>query len=222
MESILSFLRLLAQNNNREWFNDHKKLYQSSLDQFREFVASLLNGMVQFDPTLGDLVPKDTIFRIYKDVRFSRDKSPYKTHFGSWMAKGGRKSTDAGYYFHLEPGNSFMAAGIHMPPREHLNLIRQEIVFNPGAYLEVIHDPAIAGGYERGGREDMLKKGPLGYPKEFEHLEEIKYKHYIFSKSYKDTETVKEGFSRNVADDFKGLLPLVNYLNHAISFSGNE
>ena len=112
MESILTFLRSLAHNNNREWFNDNKKIYQESLEQFREFAAQLLNGIAKFDPSLGGLVPKDTIFRIYKDVRFSKDKSPYKTHFGCWMTKGGRKSTDAGYYFHLEPDNSFMAAGV--------------------------------------------------------------------------------------------------------------
>lgn len=222
MESILSFLRDLAQNNNREWFNEHKKNYQESLDLFREFAAELLTGMVQFDPTLGDLVPKETIFRIYKDVRFSKDKSPYKIHFGCWMTKGGRKSSDAGYYFHLEPDNSFMAAGVYMPPKEQLKLIRQEIVFNPGAYLEVINNRVISKGYERGGKEDILKKGPAGFPKDFEHLEEIKYKHFIFSKNYKDSEIFKKGFSQNVVADYQGLFPLVNYLNLAMSFSGNE
>jgi len=222
MESILSFLRTLAQNNNREWFNDHKKNYLESLEMFREFASDMLNGIVKFDPTLGDLVPKETIFRIYKDVRFSKDKSPYKTHFGCWMTRGGRKSTDAGYYFHLEPDNSFMAAGVYMPPREQLNLIRQEIVFNPGAYLEVINNPEILKGYERGGKEDMLKKGPVGYPKDFKHLEEIKYKHFIFSKNYKDSEISEKGFAQNVIADYQGLFPLVQYLNHAMSFSGNE
>jgi len=237
MESILSFLRTLAQNNNREWFNDNKKIYQNnnrewfndnkkiyqdSLELFREFAAEILTGMVQFDPTLGDLVPKDAIFRIYKDVRFSKDKSPYKTHFGCWMTKGGRKSTDAGYYFHLEPDNSFMAAGVYMPPKEQLNIIRQEIVFNPGAYLEVINSPVISEGYERSGQEDMLKKGPAGFPKDFEHLEEIKYKHFIFSKYYKDAEIIGKGFPQKVVADYRGLFPLVNYLNLAMSFTGND
>ncbi|MEN8229680.1 MAG: DUF2461 domain-containing protein [Bacteroidota bacterium] len=222
MEFILSFLRSLAQNNNREWFNDNKKVYQESLELFRGFAAELLAGIVQFDPTLGDLIPKETIFRIYKDVRFSKDKLPYKTHFGCWMTKGGRKSTDAGYYFHLEPGNSFLAAGVHMPPKEQLKLIRQEIVYNPEAYLKVINNPVISKRYERAGKEDMLKKGPAGFPKDFEHLEEIKYKHFVFSKNYKDSEIVEKGFLQNVVVDFQGLLPLVNYLNHAMSFTGND
>ena len=222
MDTILTFLRSLAQNNNRDWFNDNKSVYQESLELFREFVTDLLKGLVQFDPTVGDLVAKDTIFRIYKDVRFSKDKSPYKTHFGGWMAKGGRKSTDAGYYFHLEPGKSFMAAGVWMPPKEQLSLIRQEIVFNPSNYLEIINNPSLIKSYERGGKEDMLKKGPIGFPKDFEHLEEIKYKHFIFSRYYKDVEVQKNGYSQKVVSDYQGLLPLVNYLNHAMSFTGNE
>ena len=222
MESVIAFLRSLARNNNRDWFKDNKKSYQESLEIFRAFAAELLTGMEKFDPSLGGLASKDTIFRIYKDVRFSKDKSPYKTHFGCWMTKGGRKSTDAGYYFHLEPDNSFMAAGVWMPPKEQLSLIRQEIVFNPDAYLKVINDPVINKGYERGGREDMLKKGPMGFPKDFEHLEEIKYKHYIYSKNYKNEEILTKNFPEKVVQDYQGLFPLVQYLNLAMSFTGND
>ncbi|MCK5136362.1 MAG: DUF2461 domain-containing protein [Bacteroidales bacterium] len=222
MDSIISFLRALARNNNREWFNDHKKTYQEALELFRGFTGEVLTGIVRFDPSLGDLVAKDTIFRIYKDVRFSRDKTPYKTHFGCWMTRGGRKSTDAGYYFHLEPDNIFMAAGVYMPPKEQLSLIRQEIVFNPAAYLEMINDPGIKKGYERTGKDDMLKKGPAGFPKDFEFLEEIKYKHYIYSRKYSEPEIREKDFAQKLTTDFKGLFPLVNYLNHAMSFTGNE
>jgi uncharacterized protein (TIGR02453 family) len=138
------------------------------------------------------------------------------------MAKGGRKSTDAGYYFHLEPGNTFMAAGVWMPPKEQLTLIRQEIMYNPSEYFKIINDPLIGKVYERGGKEDMLKKGPAGFPKDFEFMEEIKYKHYIFSKNYENKEVIKSGFVENVTRDCKGLYPLVEYLNHAMSFTGNE
>ena len=167
MQSVLSFIQELTENNNRDWFNANKSRYQESLEIFRGFAGELLKGITSFDPSVGDLLPKDTIFRIYKDVRFSKDKLPYKTHFGCWMAKGGRKSTDAGYYFHLEPGKSFMAAGVWMPPRDQLNLIRQEILFNPEPYLELITNPEMKNYYERGGKEDMLKKGPAGVPQGF-------------------------------------------------------
>lgn len=222
MESILVFLKALAQNNNRDWFTENKKNYQESLELFRSFTAKLLTGITEFDPSLGDIVAKDAIFRIYKDVRFSKDKTPYKTHFGAWMCKGGRKSRDAGYYFHLEPDNTFMAAGVYMPPKEMLDLIRQEIIFHPTAYLEIINDPQIVNNYERGGLEDRLKKGPAGFPKDFEYIDEIKYKHYIFSKNYEWAEILKDDFSQKVIDDFRGVYPLVEYLNHAMSFTGNE
>ena len=222
MEQILSFLGSLAGNNNRGWFNDNKNVYQDALDRFRGFIHDVLNGITQLDPSLADLDAKDTIFRIYKDVRFSKDKLPYKTHFGAWMTKGGRKSTDAGYYFHLEPGNCFMGAGVYMPPKEQLQLIRQEIVFNPSSYLDLIGDLILKQGYERGGSEDKLKKGPAGFPIDFEYMEEIKYKHYIYSKYYKDTDVLKENFIESLVADFGGLIPYVNYLNNAMSFTGNE
>ncbi len=222
MEPVLDFLKVLEKNNNRDWFTENKKRYQESLELFRGFIEKLLAGIVEFDPSLGNVVAKDTIFRIYKDVRFSRDKSPYKTNFGSWMARGGRKSDDAGYYFNLEPDNTFVAAGVHKPPKETLDLIRQEIIFHPDAYLEIINDPGIADNYERGGKEDMLKKGPAGFPEDFEYMDELKYRHYIFSKHYDRGEVLKAGFSGRVIDDFRGLYPLVEYLNHAMSFAGNE
>ncbi len=221
MEKAYDFLRELAKNNNREWFHAHKDRYQESLEMFREFAAKLLEGIVQFDPALAGLDPKETIFRIYKDVRFSRDKTPYKTHFGCWMARGGRKSTDAGYYFHLDPEGSFMAAGVHSPDREQLNLIRQEILFQPGAWLKVINDPMINKGFERMA-EDKLKTGPVGFPKDFEHIDELKYRHYIFMKRYGEQEVIQPEFTKLLAQDYRALYPLVEYLNLAMSFTGNQ
>jgi len=222
MKTVLAFINELTENNNRDWFNANKPRYQESLEIFRGFAGELLAGISRYDPAVGNLEPKDTIFRIYKDVRFSKDKLPYKTHFGCWMAKGGRKSTDAGYYFHLEPGKSFMAAGVWMPPKEQLNLIRQEILYNPDSFLKLINTSTMKAQYERGGKEDMLKKGPAGFPKDFIHMEELKYKHYIWSRSYSDSAIQKQGFTSSVVDDYKGLFPMVSYLNLAMSFTGNE
>jgi uncharacterized protein (TIGR02453 family) len=222
MKTVLSFLKALAKNNNREWFNDHKKQYNESLEIFRGLTEDLKNGITAFDPSLSATSSKDAIFRIYKDVRFSKDKSPYKTHFGCWLTKGGRKSTDAGYYFHLEPGGSFIGAGVWMPPKEQLHLIRQEIQFHPEQYLDIVNNPEISGNYERGGKEDMLKKGPAGFSKDFPHMELLKYKHHIFSKNYTDSEVVKPGLAHRLAGDFRPLYPLISWLNHAMSFTGNE
>lgn len=222
MLTVLNFIKELTENNNRDWFNANKGLYQESLEIFREFAGRLITGISAFDPSVGNLDPKDTIFRIYKDVRFSKDKLPYKTQFGCWMAKGGRKSTDAGYYFHLEPGKSFMAAGVWMPPKEQLNLIRQEIMYQPESYLELVKRLSMENYYERGGKEDMLKKGPAGFPKDFKYMEELKYKHYIWSRSYSDSAIQGKEFAPEVVKDYEGLFPLVSYLNQAMSFTGNQ
>lgn len=222
MQKALDFISELTENNNRDWFNANKARYQESLEIFRGFAGELLNGISTFDPGLGNLEPRDTIFRIYKDVRFSRDKLPYKTHFGCWMAKGGRKSTDAGYYFHLEPGASFMAAGVWMPPAEKLKLIRQEIMYQPEPYLELINAPEMKKHYERGGKEDRLKKGPAGFPKDFKYMDELKYKHYIWSRNYSDSDINQAGFAGSVVKDYQGLFPMVSYLNHSMSFTGNQ
>ncbi|MCP4310560.1 MAG: DUF2461 domain-containing protein [Bacteroidetes bacterium] len=222
MDQIFAFLNDLARNNTREWFTENKGRYQESLEQFREMATSLIAGISSFDPTLDGIDAKQSIFRIYKDVRFSKDKSPYKTHFGCWMTKGGRKSTDAGYYFHLEPGKSFAAAGVWMPPAEQLKLIRQEILYNPEAYFKIINDPLLQKKYERDGTEDKLKRGPAGFPQDSPHIDELKYKHHIFSRHYKDPELNNSKVSSLLADDFRGLYPLVNYLNHAMSFTGNH
>jgi len=222
MKTAINFIKELKENNNRDWFNAHKSTYLEALEIFRDFAGGLISGISKFDPSIGNLEAKDSIFRIYKDVRFSKDKSPYKTHFGCWMAKGGRKSTDAGYYFHLEPGKSFMAAGVWMPPKEQLNLIREEIRYNPEPYLQLVNSIEKKSKYGRGGKEDRLKKGPAGFPKDFIHMEEVKYKHYIWSISYSDADLQESSFVHEVTEDCKGLYPLVSYLNQTMSFTGNQ
>ncbi len=222
MKPALDFLRSLSLHNDREWFNAHKATYQESLGLFKHFIAELLSGLARFDPALSTLEPKDTIFRIYRDVRFSKNKDPYKTHFGAWIAEGGRKSTDAGYYIHLEPDGTFMAAGVHTPPSEQLKLIRQEILFNPEEYRSVFLSPEFDGKYDRYGEDTKLKKGPVGFPADFELIEELKYKHYIYSRNYSDQAVLRPDFPSVVISDCKGLSPVVRYLNHAMSFTGND
>ena len=216
-KKTFQFLDALDTNNNRDWFNEHKPEFKAI-----EFEVKLFYNELGQLMNTHDHIDKVKVFRIYRDVRFSKNKLPYKTHFGCWMARGGRKSTDAGYYFHLEPGNTFMAAGVWMPPKDQLHLIRQEILYQPDPYLKLIRTPRMKAHYQRGGKEDMLKKGPLGFPKDFAHMDELKYKHYVWSRAYSDSEAQQKGFAGKVVDDCEGLFPVVSYLNHAMSFSGNQ
>jgi len=128
--NIIKFLTTLKENNNRDWFNKNKKWYQRSIEEFEVYVNCLIGEIQKFDVDIRFLAAKDCIFRIYRDIRFSKDKSPYKTNFGAFIVKDGRKSGNAGYYLHIEPGSSFLGGGIYMPPAETLRVVRKEIFEN--------------------------------------------------------------------------------------------
>ena len=127
MQQVFQFLQDLSENNNREWFHNNKKRYDESREKVLFITEVLINEIRKFDSEIPLLEPKDCLFRIFRDVRFSNDKRPYKTNFGSFIAKGGRKSMYAGYYFHIEPDTSFVGGGIYMPDAEHLKAIREYI-----------------------------------------------------------------------------------------------
>lgn len=125
-----AFLKALKKNNNRDWFNDHKSEYENAKDNVLGFIQELVVAFSTFDSSLRGLEAKDCLFRIYRDTRFSKDKTPYKTNLGASINAGGKKSMGPGYYVHLEPGGSFIAGGIWMPPADEVKKIRQEIDYN--------------------------------------------------------------------------------------------
>ena len=132
------FLSALKKNNNKEWFEANRKEYETSKKWFEELFENLISGISKLDKGVADLKPKDCLFRINRDVRFGKDKSPYKSNFGAAIAQGGRKSPFGGYYIHIEPGASFIAGGIHMPESEVLKNIRQEIDYNFKDFKKII------------------------------------------------------------------------------------
>jgi uncharacterized protein (TIGR02453 family) len=221
MKSIINFLGELSLNNNRDWFNLHKEAYRQSLGIFSNSVTEIIKGIQAFDKNLLELQAKDTIFRIYKDIRFSRDKTPYKTHFGAYMAKGGRNSPDSAYYFHIEPGGTFIAAGIYMPDADRLRAIRQEIMFKPDEYMKIVKD-LVGKGYIQHDHEDKLKKAPRGFPEDFKYIEELKFKHYIFARNFTDDQLLSGDFIATVIREYRGLYPYVSFMNTAMDFMGNE
>ena len=129
-KNIITFLETLKENNDREWMHKNDKLFRSVQQDFEKFVSELINEIRSFDPSIGMIAAKDCIFRIYRDVRFAKDKSPYKINMGAYIALGGRKSMRAGYYFHVEHGQSMLAGGLYMPPPDLLFRARQEIYYN--------------------------------------------------------------------------------------------
>ena len=141
MKTILDFLTNLKANNNRDWFNENRNLYDDAKSDFESLINRLIPAIYNFDPDIGTLSAKQCVFRIYRDVRFSKDKSPYKTNMGGFIARGGRKGGFAGYYLHIDPQQSFIAGGMHMPPPNILKKVRQEILYNIDEFKSIIHLP---------------------------------------------------------------------------------
>src|SRR6185295_5339636 len=139
-KSTLDFLKQVKKNNNREWFEKNKEKYLAAKANVDEFVDDAIKAFTSFDKSLAGLKAKDCVFRIYRDVRFTKNKSPYKTNMGASINPGGKKMEIAGFYLHIEPGKSFLAGGRWMPSPEHLKKIRQEIDYNSKTIHKILSD----------------------------------------------------------------------------------
>lgn len=216
MEQVLKFLSDLTKNNNREWFNDNRKRYEESRDKVIFLTEVLINEIGKFDPAVSGLSPKDCVFRIFRDVRFSKDKRPYKTNFGSFICKGGRKKVNPGYYFHIEPGNSFIGGGIYMPPAESLRAIRNYMAEHGDAFLEIITEPTFKKKFPA-MYDDKLKTAPKGFPKDHEFIELLRYKSFIFSKELSDDLVRSENYIESMVQHFAELHSVNAYLYGAFA-----
>ena len=217
METTLDFLKKLKINNNREWFDSNKSEYLASKEIFEEFVSELIKGINKFDKKVSlDLKPKDCTFRIYKDVRFSKDKTPYKNNMSASINPGGKKSNIPGYYFHLEPEACFLAGGVYMPMPDDLKAIRQEIDYNPLPLINVLKSASFKKEFNGLDEEDKLKNPPKGFNKDHAHSEILKNKHFIVSRKFENKVILKkEGLSKTL-DSFKAMYPFLDYLRKAI------
>lgn len=217
METTLDFLKKLKINNNREWFDSNKSEYLASKEIFEEFVSELIKGINKFDKKVSlDLKPKDCTFRIYKDVRFSKDKTPYKNNMSASINPGGKKSNIPGYYFHLEPEACFLAGGVYMPMPDDLKAIRQEIDYNPLPLINILKSASFKKEFNGLDEEDKLKNPPKGFNKDHAHSEILKNKHFIVSRKFENKVILKkEGLSKTL-DSFKAMYPFLDYLRKAI------
>lgn len=214
-EKSFSFLRLLKQNNNRDWYHGNKHLYAEAKQEFEHIVELLIHETSKIDTSILGLTPKEGIFRIFRDVRFSKDKTPYKTNFGAFLVPGGRKSFHAGYYLHLEPEGSFIASGIYMPPSNILRAIRNDIFEHFEEYETILNSNEIAKEFgEVSG--DKLKLPPKGFPKEFRGIEQLKFKSFGLSSMRTDEQMQKADSIEDVLNLFEISKPFISFLNEAI------
>jgi uncharacterized protein (TIGR02453 family) len=218
-KTTLQFLQSLSKNNNKEWFEKNRSKYESAKSDFLDLVQQLLKSIGTFDPPVGELDPKKTIFRINRDVRFSKDKSPYKTNMGAFMNPGGKKIMKAGYYFHVEPsGKSFIAGGMYMPEAQDLAKIRQEIDYHLGDFKKIVNDKKFLSVYKDLSRSEglQLSRPPKGYEPANPAIEFLKLKCYIATHPVTDAGLLDKSLLKNITEKYKVLFPLNRFLNKAI------
>ncbi len=216
MKNVIPFLQDLKENNNREWFHDNKNRYLLAKDEFEAFIEDLLPGMSVIDKGLLGLEPKKCVFRIYRDVRFSKDKAPYKTNMGAAMTKGGRKSPYATYYVHVEPGSAFAGGGIWMPQGPALKAMRQEVYYNAEEFRKIM-STAKFNKYFGEMMGDKLKRPPRDFPADFPDIELLKYKNYVVGHNMDDSIITDDSFSNYLLGVFKALYPYNAFINRALA-----
>jgi uncharacterized protein (TIGR02453 family) len=219
-KSTVKFLKDLKKNNNREWFERNKTRYLEAKSDMENFTWQLIKGLSDFDTEIANsnLNTKKCTFRIYRDVRFSKDKSPYKTNMGSFFNIGGKKVHNAGYYFHLQPKNVFIAGGAWMPESKDLKLIRDKIIINYYEFEKILNNKAFRKYFPEGlDTEEKLKKIPKGFNENHPAAEYIKLKSFTVTHFLPDDLIYKKGLVQYVLNGFKSMQPFIKFLNNAVS-----
>lgn len=224
MRETIAFLKELAANNNKQWFDANRARYRVLRNRFEEFTGELIDGIGTFDAEVHGLTPKDCIFRINRDTRFSPDKSPYKTHFGAFICPRGKKSGYAGYYFHVEPkgdgmiGHSLLASGAVCIPPIVLRSIREEIMDNGDQLLASI---AAAKGFEI-DRTYSLKRTPTGFPTGTLYDDLLKLKDVCLGRTLSEEDLYDEELLAKTLEAFRSTQPFIAQINRAIKFAYEE
>lgn len=217
-KSGFNFLNKLKENNNRDWFNIHKPTYQQELALVEAFAEALLAELSAHD-VIETPSGKKSLFRIYRDTRFSNDKTPYKTHW-SGSFKRATKFRRGGYYFHIEQGNSFVAGGFWGPVPEDLKRIRDEIAFDPAPLRKILNSKSFKT-YFKTLEGEQLKKMPKGYPADHEAIDLLRYKQFVLVRRFTDKEVLSDHFLKEANLTFKAMRPFLDYMSEALTMDPN-
>jgi uncharacterized protein (TIGR02453 family) len=217
--STIKFLKDLKKNNNKPWFDANRKRYEEAKADFANFIQQLIDAHGKKDKTIASIKAKDCLFRINRDIRFSKDKSPYKTNFGASINKGGKKAfSTAGYYFHLEPGQCFVGGGIYQPEPDALKKVRQEIDYNFNDFKKIIGSKkfkSLYGNLDK-STEFLLSRVPKGYEPDNPAAEYLRLKSFIAFVSLKNDELSSKNLVKKSAEAFAVLQPLIGFINEAL------
>ena len=215
----LQFLTKLKKNNSREWFNAQRADYETAKENFIELVNQILLQAGQFDQDIAVLTYKDCIFRINRDVRFSKNKDPYKTNMAAYFVKGGKKSWLAGYYFHCEPGGkSFIGGGLYGGEPDQIKKVRQEIDYNWEDFKSILNNKTFKKTFGDLSRQEgmSLVREPKGYDKDNPAIDYIKLKNFIVSVPVSDAELTTPQLAKKILTCFATMQPLLQFLNRAM------
>ena len=221
MKEVLDFLSDLRVHNDREWFESNRSRYEGARRKFLAFTEGLIAGIGSFDPEVRELTAKDCTYRIYRDIRFSANKDPYKTYMGAYVCRGGRKSGFAGYYFHLEPFDSeaktgcFLVAGLYMPESDVVKSVREEI-FEDGAGF--VRDVGKAREF-RFSFAGALRRIPAGYPADSPYADYLKMKDFCLECPLSEQEIASADLLERTVDRFRGARPFLMRLNRAVEYA---
>ncbi len=214
--TTIKFLKDLKKNNNKEWFEKNRKAYEAAKADYLDFVSKVLTSLKKKDTTLEGLEPKQCVFRINRDVRFSKDKSPYKTNMGASFSKGGKKIQAAGYYFHCEPGQAFIAGGLWMPMAPELKKVRQEIDYCFDEFEAIVHSKKFTNVFGGLDTSAILQRPPKGYEEDNAAIEFLKLKSFIVSSPLTDADLSSADLVKKVVSSFETMKPFVDFLNRGL------
>ncbi len=214
LRPVLDFAAALKLNNNRPWFMEHRDEYESARLNFEIFVSALIGELSKSDP-LGGITPKDCIFRLNRDLRFTKDKTPYKPYMSAYIAPGGRKSRLLGYYVHLEPGNVMLAGGMYEPEPQQLNAFREAISRNSRPFREILADTTFRE-YFGGVGGERLKTIPRGFTADHPDADLLRLKTITVTRRLAESDVVSPPFFETTINTFRAMKPFLDYLQNFI------
>ena len=215
--STFKFLKDLKKKNNKTWFEKNKSAYLDAKDDAEHFVEQVIKGLGKIDADIAVLQAKDCTYRIYRDVRFSSDKTPYKTHMGAFLNKGGKKVPTAGYYIHAEPGQSMAGGGLWMPMPAELNKVRQEIDYNFAEWTKILGDRRFKKYFPNGlDQEAVLSRPPKGYDAENPAIGFLKLKSFVVTRRLSDETMQSRSLLKEVTGVFGAMKEFIDFLNRAL------
>ncbi|GAA4325071.1 DUF2461 domain-containing protein [Mucilaginibacter gynuensis] len=217
-KETLDFLKDITVNNNREWFMDNKPRHDKARENVIDFTGELIKEVHKIDPAVDEnLDPKKCVMRIYRDVRFSPDKTPYKRNFGISLSRQAKGVRGSEYYIHIEPAKAFVAGGYWMPEAAHLKAIRQEIDYNAHELKSIVDEPGFVKLFGNFRDQEKLKTLPRDYAADNENIELLKLKSFIAFRNLEDKELLQKDLVKNVADLCSKIYPLNVFINNAIA-----